>query len=97
MAIPNALNKVAAAISDLFVGTAYADLTPTSWREYCRMHPKSCAPRIDIERPQNSGCQASRVSPNLHMDLGWFGRAATSLKQTVARFAGVPPIFIHSK
>lgn len=40
------------------------------------------------------GCQASRVPPNIQVDFGWVGQ---KLKQAAARFAHVPPIFVHSK
>ncbi len=40
---------------------------------------------------RDSSCQASRVSS---VDMGWLGR---SLRQSVARFAGIPPIFVNHK
>lgn len=53
---------------------------------------------LDEQREKSSGgCQASRVSPNFRVDFGWFARTADSLKHTAARFAGIPPMFVHSK
>ncbi|PIR20679.1 MAG: hypothetical protein COV45_05075 [Deltaproteobacteria bacterium CG11_big_fil_rev_8_21_14_0_20_47_16] len=40
------------------------------------------------------GCQASRVAQLPHVDFAPLGRGLTHL---AARFAGVPPIFLHSK
>lgn len=45
-------------------------------------------------RQTTVGCQASRVPPNLQIDFSWFGQ---KLSQAAARFAHIPPIFVHSK